>query len=311
MNNTTAIVFPGQGSQQLGMLADYYHQFSIVRDTFDEAQAALGYDLWDVIQNNETKLNQTEYTQPAILAASYAIWRVMKQVMPDLQPQYLAGHSLGEYTALTVAGSLKFVDALQLVRERGRIMQTGVAGKECAMSAILGLDDQAVINACKDAASVGIVEPANFNSPGQVVISGEKVAVEQANANAKERGAKRAQMLAVSVPSHCSLMKDAAGKFAEFLEKVHIATPKIPIIHNVDVAVHETPSDIRKALIKQLYGAVLWTQTIEHLTQNNNIDTVIECGPNKVLSGLNKRICKTAIYFDTSSVEALQMIIKA
>lgn len=304
----TAIVFPGQGSQKLEMLNDYYTRFNEVKETFTEANDALGFDLWQITQENEDKLNQTEYTQPALLAASIAIWRVLNN-HSNITPEILAGHSLGEYSALCAAGSIGFADALRLVRLRGQLMQSAITDKECAMSAILALSNEEVIKCCDAAKSSGIVEPANFNSHGQVVISGELKAVERANEIAKEMGVKRAQLLPVSVPSHCSLMKDAAEKFATALNKITIKAPEIAVIHNYDVQSHNDINEIKTALIKQLYSPVKWTQTIEQMAELG-ITNVIECGANKVLTGLNKRIVKELNYQDTASVEAMDKLLE-
>lgn len=305
---TTAIVFPGQGSQKLGMLNDYYTRFNEVKQTFTEANDALGFDLWQITQENEDKLNQTEYTQPALLAASIAIWRVLSN-HSNITPEILAGHSLGEYSALCAAGSIDFADALRLVRLRGQLMQSAITDKACAMSAILALSNEDVIKCCDAARSTGIVEPANFNSHGQVVISGELKAVEKANEIAKEMGAKRAQLLPVSVPSHCSLMKEAAEKFAMALDKITIQTPTIKVIHNYDVQSHTEINDIKTALVKQLYSPVKWTQTIEKMAELG-INNVIECGANKVLTGLNKRIVKELNYQDSATVEAMDKLLE-
>lgn len=305
---TTAIVFPGQGSQKLGMLGDYYARFNEVKQTFAEANDALGFDLWQITQENEDKLNQTEYTQPALLAASIAVWRVLNN-HSNITPEILAGHSLGEYSALCAAGSINFADALRLVRLRGQLMQSAITDKACAMSAILALSNEEVIKCCDQARSAGIVEPANFNSHGQVVISGELQAVEKANEIAKEMGAKRAQLLPVSVPSHCSLMKEAADKFATALDKIIIKVPAIKVIHNYDVQSHTDINEIKTALVKQLYSPVKWTQTIEKMAEFG-ITNVIECGANKVLTGLNKRIVKELNYQDTASIEAMDKLLE-
>ncbi|WP_440683498.1 ACP S-malonyltransferase [Cysteiniphilum halobium] len=304
----TAIVFPGQGSQKSGMLSDYYTHFSEVSDTFSEANEALGFDLWQIIQEDETKLNQTQYTQPALLATSIAIWRVLKN-HSNITPAILAGHSLGEYSALCAAGSIGFADALRLVRLRGQLMQSAITDKKCAMSAILALSNEDVIKCCDEAKSAGIVEPANFNSHGQVVISGELKAVEKANEIAKEMGAKRAQLLPVSVPSHCSLMKEAAEKFATALDEITITSPTIAVIHNYDVQSHSDINDLKEALVKQLYSPVKWTQTIEKMAELG-IDHIIEYGANKVLTGLNKRIVKELNYQDTATVEAMDKLLE-
>ena len=302
----TAVIFPGQGAQKLGMLKDYYQDFQIVQHTFAEASEALGFDLWEIIQCDEEKINQTEFTQPALLASSIAIWRVFEQ-MPISQPELMAGHSLGEYSALVAAESLDFADGLRLVRARGKCMQSAVNDKPSAMSAILGLSDQEVIACCNKASDQGVVEPANFNAYGQVVISGEKQAVEKANQYAKAQGAKRAQLLSVSVPSHCSLMHEAAQKFTQALSNIDIKTPRIPVLHNFDVDMHRTPKDIRSVLVKQLYSPVQWTQTIEKIAENGVVE-VIECGPNKVLTALNKRITKSMSYMSTDEFMSVQKL---
>ncbi|APC97981.1 ACP S-malonyltransferase [Francisella frigiditurris] len=307
MSQKIAIVFPGQGSQKLGMLQDYYNNFPTFKSTIDEAKEHLGYDLWNIIQNDEQKLGQTEYTQPALLATSYAIFKVLKEQKPNLNIEYFAGHSLGEYTALLAAECISYRDALQLVSKRGQFMQNAVTDKDCSMSAILGLSNDDVIACCKEASSIGTVEAANFNSTGQVVISGETVAVEKANSLAKEKGAKRAQILAVSVPSHCSLMKDAANKFEQELNKVNFKNPSSAIIQNVDASSHSDVKEIKATIIKQLYKPVLWTQSIEKLVELG-VNEIIECGPNKVLCGLIKRIDKNLITKDTNTVDSLSEI---
>ncbi|ORM38498.1 malonyl CoA-acyl carrier protein transacylase [Francisella endosymbiont of Ornithodoros moubata] len=302
-----AIVFPGQGSQKLGMLQDYYENFETFRNIVDEAKQHLSYDLWNIIQNDEETLNKTEFTQPALLATSYAIYKVLKEQKPELKVEYFAGHSLGEYTALLAAGCISYKDALQLVSTRGKLMQNAVTDKECAMSAILGLSNEDVIKCCQEAADVGVVEAANFNSTGQLVISGKKAAVEKANTIAKEKGAKRAQILAVSVPSHCSLMKDAADKFEAELNKVEFKEPTTAVVQNFDAKSHTNLAEIKTAVIKQLYKPVLWTQSVEELVKLG-VTEVIECGPNKVLSGLIKRIDKSLVIKDTNSVDSLENI---
>ena len=284
-----AFVFPGQGSQSVGMLQELAAEHAQVTQTFAEAGEALGYDLWDVVQNGPAeKLNSTDVTQPAMLAAGIAVWRVW-QAADGAQPAMLAGHSLGEYSALVAAGSLEFTDAIRLVAERGRLMQEAVPAGSGAMAAILGMDDADVIRTCADAAEGGVVEAVNFNSPGQVVIAGEKDAVERAVALARERGAKRAVILPVSVPSHCALMKPAAERLAKVLESVPVQAPTIPVINNVDVTAAAEPGAIRDALVRQLYNPVRWVETICKM-QADGVDRLIECGPGKVLVGLNRRI---------------------
>ncbi len=284
-----AFVFPGQGSQSVGMLKELAEQYSEVEATFKEASEALGYDLWDVVQNGPAeKLNQTDVTQPAMLSAGVAVWRIW-QAQGGAKPELMAGHSLGEYTALVCAGALDFADAVKLVAERGRLMQEAVPVGEGAMAAVLGLEDDAVRQVCEDAAESEVLAAVNFNSPGQVVVAGQKAAVERAVKLAKDRGAKRALMLPVSVPSHCALMKPAAEKLALILAKVEIREPTIPVINNVDVQADASADGIRAALVKQLHSPVRWVETIRKMA-DDGVDRLIECGPGKVLVGLNKRI---------------------
>ena len=284
-----AFVFPGQGSQSEGMLSALAAEFSEVEATYREAAEVLGYDLWDIVQNGPAdKLNSTDITQPAMLAAGVAVWRVW-QAKGGAQPAVLAGHSLGEYTALVGAGSLAFTDAIKLVAERGRLMQAAVPAGTGAMAAVLGLEDDAVRQACSDAAAGEVLEAVNFNSPGQVVVAGNKAAVERVVALAKERGAKRALLLPVSVPSHCALMQPAAEQLATILKDVAIQAPGIPVINNADVATPSEPDAIRDALVRQLYSPVRWVETIQKMA-TDGVDRLLECGPGKVLVGLNKRI---------------------
>ena len=271
------------------MLKELAAAFAGVEQTFAEASEALGEDLWAIVQDGPAeKLNSTEITQPAMLAAGIAVWRVW-QAQGGPQPAVMAGHSLGEYSALVAAGSLAFDHAVRLVAERGRLMQEAVPAGTGAMAAILGLDDEAVIQVCADAAEGEVVEAVNFNSPGQVVVAGHKSAVERAVALASERGAKRAVMLPVSVPSHCALMKPAAERLAEILEDIPVQAPTIPVINNVDVEMPTDPDAIRDALVRQLDHPVRWVETIRRM-QAEGVDTLIESGPGKVLVGLNKRI---------------------
>ncbi|MES2370904.1 MAG: ACP S-malonyltransferase [Pseudomonadota bacterium] len=283
-----AFVFPGQGSQSVGMMQGWGDRAE-VRTTFAEASDALGQDLWALVTDGPTDLlNQTINTQPAMLAADIAAWRVW-QAAGGAMPALLAGHSLGEYAALVAAGSLGFADAIRLVRFRAEAMQAAVPEGVGAMAAILGLDDDAVRAACADAAAGEMVEAVNLNSPGQVVIAGNKAAVERAMALAKEKGAKRALPLPVSVPSHSSLMQPAADKLLAHLQGVAIAVPSIPVLHNTDVQSHADADAIRAALAKQLHTPVRWVETVQAL-KAAGIERVIECGPGKVLTGLNKRI---------------------
>ncbi|TLS77016.1 ACP S-malonyltransferase [Photobacterium damselae] len=284
-----AIVFPGQGSQAVGMLAELAEQFPIVQATFAEASEVLGYDLWALVQNGPAEaLNQTHRTQPALLTASVAIWRVWQEKGGE-QPTVLAGHSLGEYSALVCAGVIDFKEAVKLVELRGQLMQEAVPAGVGAMSAIIGLDNDAIAKACADAAEDQVCSPVNFNSPGQVVIAGNKEAVDRANALCKEAGAKRALLLPVSVPSHCELMKPAADKLAVALENMTFNTPAIPVINNADVATETDPAAIKLALVKQLYGPVRWTESVERMAAEG-IEELLEMGPGKVLTGLTKRI---------------------
>ncbi|OOR99754.1 [acyl-carrier-protein] S-malonyltransferase [Haemophilus paracuniculus] len=291
-----AMVFPGQGSQAIGMLADLAPVYPVVQQTFQQASEVLGYDLWDLVQNGAAEdLNQTHRTQPALLAASVALFRIWQQKFPEQKPSVMAGHSLGEYSALVCAGVLNFQDAIKLVELRGQLMQQAVPAGTGAMYAIIGLDNEAIIEACakaqSEAAEGEIVSAVNFNSPGQVVIAGSKNAVERAGALCKEAGAKRALPLAVSVPSHCALMKPAAEKLAETLATIELSAPSVPVINNVDVAVESDPTAIRNALVRQLYSPVRWTETVEKMA-NEGVTTLYEIGPNKVLTGLASRIVK-------------------
>ncbi|QLB41482.1 ACP S-malonyltransferase [Mannheimia pernigra] len=306
-----AMVFPGQGSQAVGMLGDLATQFPIVEKTFAEASEVLGYDLWDLVQNGTAEeLGQTQRTQPALLAASVAIFRVWQEKSPELKPTVMAGHSLGEYSALVCAGVLNFQDAIKLVELRGNAMQEAVPAGSGAMYAIIGLDNQAIINACEQAANETgeIVSAVNFNSPGQVVIAGTKAAAEKAGELCKAAGAKRALPLAVSVPSHCALMKPAAEKLATALQNIKLNQPLVSVINNVDVAVETDLDAIRNALVRQLYSPVRWTETVEKMAQEG-ITTLYEIGPNKVLTGLTSRIVKTLssqAVNDVASLEAVQ-----
>lgn len=286
-----AMVFPGQGSQAIGMLAQLAEQYPIVTETFAQASEVLGYSLWDLIQNGpDTELNKTWKTQPALLAASVAIWRVWQEKHGKM-PQIMAGHSLGEYSALVCAGVIDFKAAIKLVELRGQLMQEAVPTGTGAMYAIIGLDDAAIAKACEDAAQGQVVSPVNFNSPGQVVIAGNKEAVERAGALCKEAGAKRALPLAVSVPSHCALMMPAAEKLAIALQEIEFTLPEIQVINNVDVKAQTDANTIRDALVRQLYSPVRWTETVE-LMAEQGITQLLEMGPGKVLTGLTKRISK-------------------
>ncbi|RDV27425.1 [acyl-carrier-protein] S-malonyltransferase [Alteromonas aestuariivivens] len=300
-----ACVFPGQGSQSAGMLKELADAHSSVLDTFNQASNILGYDLWDLVQNDaDGKLNETQVTQPALLTASVAVWRLLQE--RGLQASYLAGHSLGEYSALVCGGALAFEDAVKLTEARGQYMQQAVPAGAGAMYAIIGLDDAAITEICHQTAiATGeVVAPVNFNSPGQVVIAGEKSATEQAASACKEAGAKRALPLAVSVPSHCELMRPAADKLDEALSGISIQTPAINVVNNVDVTIETEPHAIRSALVRQLYCPVQWTRSVEYLA-SAGVERVIEVGPGKVLTGLIKRIDKSLDAFAINTPETL------
>jgi [acyl-carrier-protein] S-malonyltransferase len=287
---SVAFVFPGQGSQQIGMM-EGFADHPVVRATFAEASEVLGDDLWRIVQQGPADaLNLTRNTQPVMLTAGVAVWRAW-QAAEGPAPSFMAGHSLGEYTALVAAGALEFKDAVPLVRFRAEAMQEAVAAGVGAMAAVVGADDAAVAEACREAAQDEIVEPVNFNAPGQVVIAGNKRAVERAIAAAKARGAKRALLLPVSAPFHSSLLKPAAERLALRLAHVEMRAPSIPVVHNVDVETHATPDEIRTALARQAASPVRWTETIQALV-GRGVTHVVECGPGKVLAGLIKRIDK-------------------
>ena len=306
VDKTLAIVFPGQGSQSPGMLSELAESDPLVKQTFAQASEVLGYDLWQLTQDGpEDQLNRTDKTQPAMLAAGVAVWRVWQHAGGAV-PGVMAGHSLGEYTALVCAGALDFTDAVSLVEERGRCMQSAVPAGVGAMAAILGLDDATITGVCQRAAEDEVVSPVNFNSPGQVVIAGNADAVQRAMGLAKEAGAKRALPLAVSVPSHCSLMQPAAQQFAERLAQTDIEIPAIPVMQNVDAMLHDQPDVIRENLKKQLYCPVQWVLSVQNLG-SQGVTRIIEAGPGKVLAGLCKRIDKSianAAVFDPASLAA-------
>jgi len=282
-----AFLFPGQGSQSVGMMAGFAES-QVVRDTFKEASDILGVDFWAMATEANEAINETTNTQPIMLTAGVATWRAWQANASQL-PSALAGHSLGEYTALVASGALSFADALPLVRYRAEVMQSAVPAGIGAMAAILGLDDETVRAVCAEAAQGEVVEAVNLNSPGQVVIAGNKAAVERGMEIAKAKGAKRALPLPVSVPSHCALMKPAAEKLAEYLKNVTVNIPKIPVIHNADVAAYQDAAKIKDALVRQLYSPVRWVETVQAI-HAQGITQAAECGPNKVLAGLTKRI---------------------
>jgi len=306
-----AFVFPGQGSQTVAMLSDFA-QNETVHNTFKEASQALGYDLWQLVaQGPAEKLNQTNFTQPALLTASVALWRVW-QAESEVMPTVLAGHSLGEYSALVCADVISLADGVKLVEKRGEYMQACVPAGIGAMAAVIGLDDKAIIDACDQAQAGDVVAAVNFNSPGQVVIAGHKAAVERAGELCKAAGAKRVLPLPVSVPSHCALMADAADKLAVDLESITFNTPKINVVNNVDVAVETTAQEIKTALVKQLYSPVRWSETITHLGEQG-ITQMLEVGPGKVLQGLVKRINKSiscVSFNDEASLEKAKELIQ-
>ncbi|MHB1947291.1 MAG: ACP S-malonyltransferase [Gammaproteobacteria bacterium] len=302
------IVFPGQGSQSVGMLKDISSEFTEVQATFAEASAALDYDLWELVsQGPAEELDKTVHTQPALLTASYAIWRILN-AKAQLNPTLLAGHSLGEYSALVCAKAIRFTDAVSVVAARGRYMQEAVPVGQGALAAIVGLDDASVQTLCEKARlNEEVLSPANFNSPGQVVIAGHVAAVERALVLAKEAGARLAKLLPVSVPSHCILMKPAAERLADLLKNIDIQKPVFSVLSNVNVTEYKTPDEIREGLVRQLYMPVRWVETMQAFV-NAGITKTVECGPGKVLSGLNKRIApemQLANTADLASVQAL------
>lgn len=305
----SGFVFPGQGSQSKGMLSELAEAFPVVQQTFAIASDVLSYDLWQLVQNGpEEKLNETQNTQPALLTSSVAIWRVWNEKQGG-QPSIMAGHSLGEYSALVCSGAMTLEDAVSLVAKRGEYMQQAVPAGEGAMAAIIGLSDDQVKSACNDAAQGEVVSAVNFNSPGQVVIAGSAAAVERAMDLCKEAGAKRALKLAVSAPSHCQLMQPAAERLKERLSKIDIKAPEIPVINNVDVSVETDADKIRDALVRQLCNPVRWVETIEAMA-GKGVDKLIECGPGKVLVGLNKRINKDMAALPVFSPDTLEQALQ-
>ena len=307
---TFALVFPGQGSQSVGMLADLAETFPQIKATYQEASDVLGYDLWSLVKDGpEEELNKTHVTQPAMLAGGVAVWRVWQDEGGPV-PVAMAGHSLGEYSALVAAGSMSLSDTALLVADRGRFMQQAVPAGVGAMAAILGMDDDKVIDVCEKSAEGEVVTAVNFNSPGQVVIAGNVAAVERAVNLAKETGAKRALILPVSVPSHCSLMTPAAEQLEERLAGVDISAPTIPVYNNVDVQAEKDPDAIRNALKRQLFSPVRWVDTINTFAKQD-IENIVECGPGKVLVGLNKRINKQMTALSTLDVDNFKKAIES
>jgi [acyl-carrier-protein] S-malonyltransferase len=300
-----SIVFPGQGSQSIGMLSDLSSNFSIVSEIFQEASDALGVDLWKIAQEDQEALNLTENTQPIMLASGYATYKVLSNEV-KLSPVCMAGHSLGEYTALVASKSLNFVDAVKLVRRRAELMQSAVPNGSGSMAAVLGLDDAKVIEICTKSSPHGVVEAVNFNSPGQVVIAGEKEAVIQACDEMMEAGAKRALVLPVSVPSHCSLMNDAAQEFSHSVDVVNLKMGETRVLHNIDASYADDVNEIKLKLVGQLCKPVLWTSSIQKM-QQLGVEKLIESGPGKVLIGLTRRIDKSLSSFgviDTATVQS-------
>jgi [acyl-carrier-protein] S-malonyltransferase len=300
---TLAILFPGQGSQSLGMMQGFA-DLPLVEQTFREASALVGVDYWKMVTEGPAEaLNQTVNTQPVMLIAGVACWRAWRE-KGGAMPAYFAGHSLGEYTALVATGALRFEDAVPLVRFRAQAMQEAVPEGTGGIAAILGLDEPAIREVCAAAAQGEVLEPANLNSPGQIVIAGHRTAVERGMAVAKEKGAKRAVMLPMSAPSHCSLMKPAADRLAERLATLAVAKPQVPVVQNRDVQAYDDPARIRQALVEQLYNPVRWIETVQFLA-GKGVTRMIECGPGKVLTGLSKRIAGDAEVIAINDTAAL------
>jgi len=307
MSQKTAFVFPGQGSQKIGMLAELAAEYPIVQKTFAEASDVLGYDLWALVQNgSQDDINLTERTQPLLLTASVAVWRVWQE-KNGATPAFMAGHSLGEWSALVCAEVVAFKDAVKLVQQRGKFMQEAVPAGQGAMAAIIGLDDLAIIEACKKAEQDEVVSAVNFNSPGQVVIAGSVAAVERASILCKEAGAKRALPLPVSAPFHTSLMQPAADRLAEQINSTTFSLPKIPVVHNVTAQIEPCAEKIKALMIEQIYSPVRWVECVNSLVAAG-VTKTIECGPGKVLSGLNKRIHADLI---TASIEKSEELLAA
>lgn len=301
-----AFVFPGQGSQKVGMLADLELKNKQVSDTFAEASDVLGYDMWKMVQEGpQEEINLTERTQPILLASSVAIWRIWLD-MQGQKPSFMAGHSLGEWSALVCSETVSFSDALKIVQARGQYMQKAVPVGEGAMAAIIGLEDSIIIEACQSASEIGVVDAVNFNAPGQVVIAGSISAVNQAIEECKQAGAKRALPLPVSAPFHTSLMKPAADQLSELVNSVTFKQPSVPVVHNVHAETEENPDTIKTLMLEQIYKPVRWVDCVKTL-KSSGVNTLVECGPGKVLCGLNKRIDKELLSLatdDQSSFEA-------
>jgi [acyl-carrier-protein] S-malonyltransferase len=305
-----AFVFPGQGAQSVGMMSDWNEHQPIVQNIYDQASESLGYDLWKIVSEGPAdKLNQTEITQPAMLCASVACWQIASAREEIPNASMMAGHSFGEYSALVCADSLELEDAVKLVSYRGRLMQAAVPPGEGSMAAIIGLDDDSIIAACASVTS-GVVEATNFNSVGQVVIAGNKAAVDEAMENAKALGAKRVLPLAVSVPSHCSLMTDAADQLFESLSNTTFKMPTVPVVHNQNADVASSVDDIKQLLKKQLYQPVRWADSVRHM-HSKGVECLVECGPGKVLSGLTRRIEKSMQTQSVSDITSLEKTIES
>ncbi len=303
----TAFIFPGQGSQSLGMLSEFKDNNEVIQ-TFEQGSEVLGYNLWDLCQNGpEEQLNQTDKTQPALLAASVALWRVWGK--EAALPSLVAGHSLGEYSALVCAGILDFEQAIKLVEQRGQFMQQAVPAGVGKMAAIIGLDDDKVLESCEASAQNEIVSPVNYNSPGQIVIAGNAEAVERAMVACKENGAKRALPLAVSVPSHCLLMKPASEQLSEVLSGISLNQSDIKVINNVDVTIENDEAKIKDALVRQLYCPVKWSNTIQ-LMVKQGISSLVECGSGKVLVGLNRRIDRSLASHQINTLSLLNQTVE-
>lgn len=308
-NNQLAFVFPGQGSQSVGMLSELAEDYPEVKTTFAQASEVLGIDLWDLVTHGPAEeLNQTYNTQPAMLAAGVALWREWC-AQSDVRPAYMAGHSLGEYTALVCSGVLDFADAVALVAARGHFMQESVPVGVGAMAAVLGLADEQVIQVCADVAHGDVCSAVNFNSPGQVVVAGHSEAVDRAMVAAKEAGAKRALKLSVSVPSHCSLMQPAADRLYAKMQDINFAEPDVTLLHNVDVSAHKGAEEIRQALKRQLFMPVRWVDTIKAMSEQG-VTSFVEVGPGKVLIGANKRIIKPADHFTVYNHNTLTQLLE-
>ncbi|MFL0802202.1 MAG: ACP S-malonyltransferase [Agarilytica sp.] len=309
MKENLAIIFPGQGSQKVGMLADYEGS-EILQATFAEASEALGYNAWEAVKEGpQEKLNLTEITQPILLTSSIALWRIWQDKNGSV-PAFMAGHSLGEWTALVASETVAFQDAVKLVRSRGKYMQDAVPAGEGAMAAIIGLADDVVENICAEVTAEGVVSAVNYNSPAQLVIAGNAACVEQAIDACREAGAKKAMSLPVSAPFHTSLMKPAADRLQEEIMATAFASPKVPVIHNVNAQTETDAEKIKQIMVEQIYSPVRWVSCVQTLV-NKGVEQAVECGPGKVLSGLNRRIDKSISSFATEQASALESAIEA